>query len=461
MTRIAVFVFLIIGGLISGIPVARSSQQAIVAVSALNVRSGPSTQHRIVKQLNLGDRVRVLARTDGWLHIEFGNSRGYVIDESRYVRITPTAETTRAKADDALKDSSEEAENIKNKLTQTRTEVAEINRKEKAVIEEFNTAEQALDKARDRVRAARSAIAAIEEKMRETRQRSEALEKEIQDSESYAAKRLVSIYKLNWIGKIHLLATADSFFDFINRKSAMEHILNQDEQLLEKMHNDQAALESLLTEQKARRAEKRALEASLNELIRNLSTAQQQRQAVLKRIRSEKKLGLAALESLKQAALRLDKTLDTLPPAPVQPAPEASVKPFKAHKGLLSWPVKGKIITFFGPYRDEKFKVMNFRSGIDIQADRGEPIRSISAGLTIYASWFKGFGNMMIIDHGDHYYSVYAHLEEVFKVKGDRVEEGEVIATVGDSGSLMGPALHFEVRHHGKPVDPLKWIRKG
>lgn len=461
MTWIAVFAVLIIGGLFAGLPGALSAQEATVMVSALNVRSGPSTQHRIVKRLNQGDRVQVLDRTEGWLHISFGSNSGFVLDESRYVRLTPEPETSRAKTDDPLKDSSEEAENIKKKLTQTRSEVAEINRKEKTVIEEFNTAEQALDEARKRVRAARSAITAIEEKMNETRQRSQVLEKEIRDGESYAAKRLVSIYKLNWIGKIHLLATADSFFDFIHRKSALEHILNQDEQLLEKMHNDQAVLESLLTEQKARRAEKRALEASLNEHIHKLSTAQQQRKAVLERIRSEKKLGLAALESLKQAAVRLDKTLGTLPQAPVQPAPEASTKQFKAYKGLLSWPVKGKIITFFGPYRDEKFKVMNFRSGIDIQADRGEPIRSISAGLTIYASWFKGFGNMMIIDHGDHYYSVYAHLEEVFKVKGDRVEEGEVIATVGDSGSLMGPALHFEVRHHGKPVDPLKWIRKG
>jgi murein hydrolase activator len=67
---------------------------------------------------------------------------------------------------------------------------------------------------------------------------------------------------------------------------------------------------------------------------------------------------------------------------------------------------------------------------------------------------------MLIIDHGDHYYTVYAHLEEVFKIKGDRVEKDEVIATVGDSGSLMGPGLHFEVRHHGKPMDPLQWIKK-
>ena len=68
---------------------------------------------------------------------------------------------------------------------------------------------------------------------------------------------------------------------------------------------------------------------------------------------------------------------------------------------------------------------------------------------------------MIIIDHGDHYYTIYAHAEEVFKNKGEMVEPGEVIATVGDSGSMIGPALHFEVRHHGKPEDPLNWLKKG
>jgi len=67
---------------------------------------------------------------------------------------------------------------------------------------------------------------------------------------------------------------------------------------------------------------------------------------------------------------------------------------------------------------------------------------------------------MIIIDHGDHYYTVYAHAEELFKTKGDPVEAGDVIATVGDSGSIEGPGLHFEVRYHGKPVDPMQWIRK-
>ena len=136
-------------------------------------------------------------------------------------------------------------------------------------------------------------------------------------------------------------------------------------------------------------------------------------------------------------------------------------KPFAALKGLLMMPVKGKIVSFFGHYKDRRFNVTQFQSGINIRADRGEPIRAVYSGQTLFSSWFKGFGNMIIIDHGDHYYTVYAHLEEQFKSKGDPVEAGEVIATVGDTGSLTGAGLHFEVRHHGKPMNPLGWIKKG
>ncbi len=68
---------------------------------------------------------------------------------------------------------------------------------------------------------------------------------------------------------------------------------------------------------------------------------------------------------------------------------------------------------------------------------------------------------MAIIDHGDHFYTVYAHLQEIFRKKGDAVDTGEVIATLGDTGSLKGVCLHFELRHHGQPVDPVEWLKKG
>ena len=294
------------------------------------------------------------------------------------------------------------------------------------------------------------------------------LEKEIETGQAYAAQRLVALYKLNWIGRVQLLATAGSFFDFVNRRYSLKRILSQDEAVLEKLRQDQMALESLLEQLNASRAEKRATEITLTRRISDLDAEQLRRTALLKRIRSEKKLKRAALLALKQAAKDLDSTIENLKPASVNTSSvtpgdldDRSAQNFEALKGLLSWPVKGRIVSFYGPYRDEKTDVVNFQSGINIKAERGEPIRAVTGGYTIFSSWFKGFGNMLIVDHGNHYYTVYAHLEEMFKVKGDRVEKNEVIATVGDSGSLAGPGLHFEIRHHGKPVDPLDWINRG
>ncbi|MGW8301224.1 MAG: murein hydrolase activator EnvC family protein, partial [Desulfobacterales bacterium] len=124
-------------------------------------------------------------------------------------------------------------------------------------------------------------------------------------------------------------------------------------------------------------------------------------------------------------------------------------------------PVKGKIVSLFGKFKNTRYQVLNFRSGIEIQTERGEPITAVYSGKILYADWFKGYGNMIIIDHGENYYTVYAHIEEAFKSTGDDVEAGEVIATVGDTGSITGPKLYFEVRHHGKPLDPMQWLETG
>jgi len=172
--------------------------------------------------------------------------------------------------------------------------------------------------------------------------------------------------------------------------------------------------------------------------------------------------GLGYAFSLQRAAEELDRTLSSLPSGKEKAAVgkhTGKVAGFEKLQGLLSMPVKGKIVSFFGPYRDTRLNVVNFQNGIDVEADRGEPVRAVASGYTMFASWVQGYGNLIIIDHGQHYYTVYAHLEEMFKVKGEAVDKDEVIATVGDSGSLAGPGLHFEIRHGGKPLDPMDWFK--
>ena len=179
-------------------------------------------------------------------------------------------------------------------------------------------------------------------------------------------------------------------------------------------------------------------------------------------MQSEKELLLAAIFSLEKAALSLNETVSNL----VKENPFDSIPAILQPKATLTgkksiWPVNGKILHGYGAYKDRRFKINGFRSGIEFSSDRGEPIHAVRPGKVLFADWFKGYGNMIIVDHGDHYYTVYAHAEELFKTKGDFVETKEVIATVGDSGSLTGPGLYFEVRHHGKPIDPAKWLRNG
>jgi septal ring factor EnvC (AmiA/AmiB activator) len=458
-----------------------AAETATILVQDLNVREGPGTDRAVVFKLAEKSRVRVLSRSQEWLKVEFKGRQGYILDDPRFVnrQKASTAGGSSAPAKGELKDLHRQAEKLEERLKASQSQIESMTHKEREVLNEVNGAEEALERARREVRQARAERDALQQKLNAIQARYTLLENEIKAGEAYAAQRLVAVYKLNWMGRIQLLASANSFFEFVQRKSALERILSQDEALLAKLRTDQATQQALLEQLNTSQAEKKTSELALNQRIAVMDAEQERRGRLLKKVRSEKELERASLLALRQASKELDKTIAALAvptapiPAPARPAAtEAGERPqpvkpgakqlsFASHKGLLDWPVRGKIISTFGPYTDQKSNLVNFQSGINIRAERGDPIRAVAEGHAIFANWFKGFGNMLIVDHGNHYYTVYAHLEELFKVKGDRVEKGEVIATVGDSGSLSGPALHFEVRHHGKPIDPLQWIRKG
>ena len=446
-----------------------AGQTGEVRVSNLNLRSGPGQDYPVLKRLVKGSRVTVEAKYQDWLQVTHSGTQGFVIDDDRYLIIsTDATEHPPAASEIKVKVLQRETENIHMQLKDARKELKALTAKEKKILDEFNTLEQKLNHNRSQVRKARSAITVLEEKIAQIQIQYKSLEKRIHAREAYAAQRLVALYKLDWLGRIHFLASADSFFDFIQRKSALERILDNDNQVLEDLRSDQIDLESLLEQLQASRAEKRSLELALQQEETELKSRRQQRRTILDRIENEKSLELAALQNLEQAAKQINSTIEKAAPTPAPQqqslstaSPRSPASSFESYKGLLGWPVQGKVISYFGPQKNGKFNVPTFQSGIDIRAERGEPVRAVAQGYTIFSSWFNGFGNMIIIDHGRHYYTVYAHLEEAFKVKGDRVEKGEVIATLGDSGSLLGPALHFEVRHHGKPTDPLLWIKNG
>jgi len=130
-------------------------------------------------------------------------------------------------------------------------------------------------------------------------------------------------------------------------------------------------------------------------------------------------------------------------------------KPFPELKGDLRLPVKGELTNRYGSPRVDGGTTWK---GLFIRSQEGEPVRAIAPGRVVYADWLRGFGNLLILDHGEGYMSLYGNNETLLKQVGDAVKGGDVVASVGNSGGNPDSGVYFELRHKGSPLDPLNWV---
>jgi septal ring factor EnvC (AmiA/AmiB activator) len=135
--------------------------------------------------------------------------------------------------------------------------------------------------------------------------------------------------------------------------------------------------------------------------------------------------------------------------------------PLYEKKGKLAWPVSGRIITPFGPQKHPRFNTITTNNGVEIAPWKERaPVLAVHPGQVVYADSFEGYGNLIIVDHGLTYYTLYGHCAEFLASKGDAVQAGQPLALSGDSGSLKGECLYFEIRLRTKALDPLKWLKR-
>ncbi len=444
---------------------------AIVTVDEIRVQSEPGRNGLTQKTLRRGSKFKIIKHRQGWIQILHNGEVGFIRDQGQTVKIVEgkkaAAERKASKMQPEQRQQldryEKRKENIQKEIRQGQKDVEVFARQESETLKRLNQVEQSLNKSKRRTSAIRKELKKLDNAIDETKHSSDELKKKIRANEKYVAQRLVALYKMNWLGKFHLLASAESMHEFIQRKAALERILAHDDRVRQDLLSDQNELKAVLDRLNSLKDQKSARARELDKQYRQMSRERSTRASLLADIRGQKALELAAIDALTQASNELDRKINLMNTSINTPAEDInpSQLTFSSHKGLLNHPVNGKIISLYGPYKNPKYNITNFRSGIDIRADIGEPVRSVYKGKVLYSSWFKTYGNMIIIDHGKNYYTVYAHLEEIFKAKGDDVETGEVIATVGDTGSMTGAKLYFEVRHHGKPVNPLPWLKKG
>ncbi|HYJ41613.1 MAG TPA: peptidoglycan DD-metalloendopeptidase family protein [Steroidobacteraceae bacterium] len=215
-----------------------------------------------------------------------------------------------------------------------------------------------------------------------------------------------------------------------------------------------ATLDAGLAEEEARLA---ALEEAQKGELSRLQGARERRGRVLVSLETESKNRARELARLKDQQGGLEKLVRELRRAleRIDKFPSDSKDAFAKLRGKLAWPVAGKLLASFGQNRAGGVKW----DGVLVSGSQGAAVRAVYHGRVVYADWLSGLGLLTIIDHGDGYLSLYGHNERLYKEVGERVTAGDTIATVGDSGGRSTPALYFEIRKAGRPVDPRPWFK--
>ena len=354
-------------------------------------------------------------------------------------------------------------------LKEEKRKAAEAREKETSILAELDRVEQRLaDKQRE--------IARLETRIRKAQADVTGLRGEVQGlermragQEQALARRLQAMYKVHVQGgALPLLFSGD---DPVARAVAVRHLARLaalDARLIEEYRGTSDRLDDRRRREETRQRELADLKSEAQREQAEVDRDAAKRRGLLARVRDERAYHERMVGELSEATRKLEAFIRDLQAKQRRiakaPPPKPGVEPpgtsFASLRGRLPWPTDGKITAAFGAQVHPRFGTRTFRNGVDIEAGEGRDVTAVFGGHVVYTGWFKGYGNLIILDHDQEYYTLYAHVADILVKEGDDVRQGQRIGTVGDTGSLEGPRLYFEVRFQGKPQDPEQWLRQ-
>lgn len=352
---------------------------------------------------------------------------------------------------------------IKKKIQEEKQRIRDINKRESSVISHLNTLDRNLHQKDKELKSLKQKLVRVDRKVKRANKDLGYLALNIDAQEKLLLDRLVALYKFGDTETPQLLFSSESYEDFLSSRRYLTSILEQDRQLIDDYRKRKTVVRNyqrqLVEDEQELKSLKKKAEQKKGEIQKDLL----QKGMILDAVRQQKQVHLAAIRELEAASAKLQSLINRLEKELQEKAKGKTFVPsargFGALQGKLPFPVRGKILSTFGRNENPKFNTFTVQKGIEIKAPLGAGIRAIHDGRVLYSDWFKGYGKILIIDHGEGYYTLSGHASALLKAVGEEVRVGDVVALVGDTGSLKGPCLYFEIRQRGKPLDPLAWLR--
>ena len=347
----------------------------------------------------------------------------------------------------------EQLEKLRAQISSVRAELHREQQRADSLTQELQRLDEDIGSAAAGVQELEATIEAHRDRIAALRARYERMTGQLERQRDHLARELVAAYALGRDRYLRLMLNQQEpdrlervqvYYEYFS--AARGRRIQQSMQALK-------SIDALAQRLQAELAELGQLKRQRLAKRKDLRGDRRQRAVLLQRLRRRMADRGQRLQHLKADAAALAKLVQRLRTLADIPADRSQERPFRVRKGELAWPLTGKLIA---PDRAEAGTQWH---GVFIAAAEGSGVQAVASGRVVFADWLRGLGLLMIIDHGRGYMTLYGHNQSLYKALGDWVEAGEIIATAGVSGGENRAGLYFEVRVHGKPDNPLAWLR--
>lgn len=356
----------------------------------------------------------------------------------------------------------DEYKKIQKEIDLHKKKLEKVKKKEYSVLSEIENMNKQLRELEMELNKTKQKMKSTEENIKKVEYEISISRNNIEKHREWLKRKLRAIYKYGNNSDVITLIISDNEKSNISRDiKYLEYISIYEKKMLNNYKNSLDALNKkekqlrILKEDLIKEKEKSTLEE------KKLEEGKKEKEILLASIKKEEVTYKKMIKELKEAS---DRLLEIIKESERAKKEEKFILPdgknILTYKGKLPWPVDGKIILPYGTQKDPQFNTTLFRSGTYIQASPGSYAKAVFSGEVVFAEWFKGYGQLVILNHGGGYHTLYGSLSEIFTKVGDHVKSQQVIGKVGNSGIVDSSGVYFEVRYKGKPLDPMQWLMK-
>ncbi|MBK8569782.1 MAG: peptidoglycan DD-metalloendopeptidase family protein [Nitrosomonadales bacterium] len=363
----------------------------------------------------------------------------------------------------------EELDNLRKHISVLQKELEKTSESQSEATDELRESERAISNSKRKLAELSLQHRAADQTLEKLRQQAQQLETNIQNQQAMLSKLLYQQYLGGKQEYFKLLLNNHDPDQAAREMRYYEYITRSRSTWLNMLRVNLAQLNEVVQQTQQKSGEITALQAEENAQQKILEKDRLARQQVISQFAQQLKQQRHEIGRLQRDENRLSQLIAKLSKMLTRqkdkgvfnndklPDNRFDGKPFEQLKGKLTLPVMGEVVNKFGSARPDSTVLWR---GLMLRAANGQPVKSVAAGRVVFADWLRGFGNLLIIDHGKGYMSLYGNNETLYKQVGDVLRGGDTVAAVGNSGGNEDSGVYFELRHRGEPIDPLKWIAR-